>query len=228
MNEPQAQSSNPPESTREAREAQETHEDREAPPVSQAPREPAREAGRRAPAPTPLADDPRRRSPALACMLSAMPGLGHVYLGYIRLGFVHAIVIATILTLMAAEALGPLITMASVFLAFFWLYGIIDAGRRATLINQALLGRLDLELPETVGEPGLRGSIPGGVAIIGVGVLLLSNTLFGVSLVWIEDWWPAAVIGFGLYLVYQAVRDRREGSGRTLSEATSDTDSGEV
>lgn len=215
MNEQQAQTPDPPQSTREAQHA---HEAREAPPASQAPQEPAREAGRRAPAPTPLADDPRRRSPALACLLSAMPGLGHVYLGYIRLGFVHAIVIATILTLMAAEALGPLITMASVFLAFFWLYGIIDAGRRATLINQALLGRLDLDLPETVGEPGLRGSIPGGVALIVVGVLLLSNTLFGVSLVWIEDWWPAAVIGFGLYLVYQAVRDRWAGSEDAAGE----------
>lgn len=212
MNEPQAQTPDPPESTREAREPREAHEAREAPPASQAPQEPAREVGPRAPAPPPLADDPRRRSPALACVLSAMPGLGHVYLGYIRLGFVHAIVIGTILTLMASEALGPLITLASIFLAFFWLYGIIDAGRRATLINQALLGRLDLDLPETVGEPGLRGSIPGGVAIVFVGVLLLSNTLFSVSLEWIEDWWPVAVIGFGLYLVYRAVRDRWAGS----------------
>ncbi len=198
------------------------------PPDAPAP-EPSAQAPSSAPRPTTVADDPRRRSPALACMLSAMPGLGHVYLGYIRLGFVHAIVIATILTLMAADALGPLITMASVFLAFFWLYGIIDAGRRAVLINQALLGRLDLDLPETVGEPGLRGSIPGGVAITVLGALLLSNTRFGVSLVWIEDWWPAAVIGFGLYLVYRALRDRWEGSGRTVSEeATSEAESVEV
>ena len=39
--------------------------------------------------------DPRSKSPALAAILSMMPGLGQVYIGYYQRGFVHILVIAS-------------------------------------------------------------------------------------------------------------------------------------
>lgn len=163
--------------------------------------------------PATLRDDPLRRSPVLASILAVVPGLGQAYTGYVRLGFVHAIVVAVIITFIAATSAGALIPLAGIFLGFFWLYGIIDAGRRAVLVNQALLGRLDIDLPEAVGEPAFRGSLPGGLAVVALGVILLADTLFDVSLRWVEDWWPAAVIGFGAFLVYRAVQDRQAEQG---------------
>jgi hypothetical protein len=40
--------------------------------------------------------------------------------------------------------------------------------------------------------------------------VLLSHTRFGVSLDWLNDWWPVALIAFGVYLVARSVMSRTE------------------
>jgi len=154
-----------------------------------------------------LVSDPRRKSPLAASFLSAMPGLGQVYVGYYQRGFIHAIVVSTLIALLNVE-LGPLTPLAALFLAFFWLYNIVDAGRRALLYNEALAGRTGIELPEDFKTPALRGSVPGGLAIVAVGGVLLSHTRFGLPLDWLQEWWPAALILFGVYLVGRSVMTR--------------------
>jgi hypothetical protein len=168
-----------------------------APPVTQAPS---------------LANDARRRSPFLAAALSTVPGLGQVYLGYYQLGFINIVVFAGVIALLTTGQLGPLIPLASIFLAFFWLYNIIDAGRRAVMVNEALAGRSSLELPEDYASPGLKGSILGGSILVLVGLVLLANTLFDFSLLWLEEWWPVAIVAFGVYLIYKARTDQADGS----------------
>jgi hypothetical protein len=160
----------------------------------------------------PVGSDPLRRSPFLASILSFMPGVGQIYVGYYQLGFIHAIVFAGILALLASGDLGPLIPLLSVFLGFFWLYNVIDAGRRATLVNEALAGRGRFELPKDFTAPGLRGTVLGGSILVGVGLLILFRTLFGVSLAWVEDWWPVAIIAFGGYLIFKARSDANPGT----------------
>ncbi len=151
--------------------------------------------------------DPRSKSPALAAVLSMMPGLGQVYVGYYQRGFVHALVISGIITLMVNTTVPlPLFPM---FMAFFWLYNIIDAARRASLYNEALAGRSSIDLPQDFKMPGLQGTFAGGFVLIVVGFILLLNTRFGVSLDWLEEWWPAAPILFGAFLLYRAIQDRR-------------------
>ena len=156
-----------------------------------------------------ITGDPRRKSPLFASFLSMMPGLGQVYVGYYQRGFIHAIVVSSLIALLAA-GVGPLTPLAALFLAFFWLYNIVDAGRRALLYNEALAGRTGIELPEDFKTPALRGSIPGGIAIVAIGGVLLSHTGFGVSLDWLNDWWPVALIVFGVYLVARSVMSRTE------------------
>lgn len=155
-----------------------------------------------------LLKDPRRKSPLLATVLSVMPGLGQVYVGYYKRGFIHAIVIATLISILRARAIGPLIPVAAFFMAFFWLYNLVDAGRRAALYNQALAGGGEIDLPGDFSEPGFRGTIFGGACLIALGVVLLSNTLLGLPLDWIQSWWPVTLIVFGGYLAYKAVQDR--------------------
>ena len=156
-----------------------------------------------------LTGDPRRKSPLFASFLSAMPGLGQIYVGYYRRGFIHAIVVSSLIALLNLE-IEPLTPLFALFLAFFWLYNIVDAGRRALLYNEALAGRSGIELPEDFKAPALAGSIPGGLAIAAVGGVLLSHTVFGVSLEWVNDWWPAALILFGVYLVARSVMARSQ------------------
>ena len=57
-------------------------------------------------------DDPRRKSPALAAMLSLVPGLGQVYLGYYQQGFINILVVAAIIAYLASSAMRGLVVLA--------------------------------------------------------------------------------------------------------------------
>lgn len=84
------------------------------------------------------------------------------------------------------------------------------AGRRANLYNLALDGMEGIELPGmNMALPGLGGSIGGGVALTAVGVILLVNTRFGITLDWIEEWWLVAPILVGAYLLTKALQERK-------------------
>jgi len=154
--------------------------------------------------------DTRSKSPALAAILSMMPGLGQVYVGYYQRGFVHAAVVATLITILASGTFDRLSPLFGLFMAFFWLYNIIDAARRASLYNDALAGNPSIDLPQDFKTPGIRGSIIGGATLIAVGFILLLNTRFGISLDWVEQWWPVAPMIFGIYLLVRALQERRD------------------
>ena len=162
-----------------------------------------------------------RKSPFLAGLLSLMPGIGQIYVGYYALGFIHMAVFATTIGFLSSAgrfpvprtALGMFIPALSIFLGFFVIYNIVDAARRATLYNLAVEGVEGIELPNmNVALPRLEGSMSGGVALIAFGVLLLSNTLFGLSLDWLASWWPLGLVGLGAYLVAKAREERRAGN----------------
>ena len=155
---------------------------------------------------------PPRKSPLLAGVLSLLPGVGQVYVGYYMLGFIHNIVFAGTIVLLASYATNAVIPLLSIFLAFFFIYNVVDAARRAMFYNLALDGGDGLELPHetSLTLPTFGGSIGGGVAIMVTGFILLLNTRFGVSLAWVEDWWPLAPMILGAYLVGKALRERTE------------------
>jgi hypothetical protein len=151
--------------------------------------------------------DPRSKSPRLAAFLSAIPGLGQVYTGYYVRGFVIA---ATFLFMLmfasnAPSSLEPIPGFAAFFL---WIFNVIDAGRIAALYNQALSGADSFTMPNDFKLPAMGGSIGGGGILLVFGLVALTNTLFGVSLEWLEYWWPIFPIALGGYLVGKGVMDR--------------------
>ena len=163
--------------------------------------------------------DPRAKSPAAACVLSAVPGLGQVYVGYYMRGFIHAAVVALLFSLLVSsnpsdEGHFLLLPLLLIFMIFFWLYNIIDAGRKAMLYNEALAGNREIELPEDLKMPGIGGSIFGGIVLVAVGAMLLAHTKFGVSLDWVADWWPALGILAGLYLLIKGIHERLAASDK--------------
>ncbi|MFB3902245.1 MAG: LiaI-LiaF-like domain-containing protein [Acidobacteriota bacterium] len=177
----------------------------------QTPRQPGSEAGKEPATPAAYSayyqknyfpDDPRRKSPALAAMLSLLPGLGQVYLGYYQQGFVNVLVIAALIAYLASDAMRGLVVFAAFFMVFFWLYNIVDAARRASLYNQMLAGLGPTQLPEDIQAPGTKGSLIGGLALIVFGALMFAHTKFNFSLDWLEDWWPIALVFAGVYLIY--------------------------
>lgn len=153
-----------------------------------------------------------RKSPFVACLLSFLPGVGQIYVGYYKLGFVHNLVFGSTLALMIASegSFEPLIAVMGIFLAFFFVYNVVDAGRRAVHYNLAVEGGQQLDMPDmNVTLPSFGGSIAGGAALLVVGFLLLLNTRFGLSLDWIEEWWPLAPMALGAYLLIKALQERK-------------------
>jgi TM2 domain-containing membrane protein YozV len=150
--------------------------------------------------------DPRRKSPVLAALISVWPGVGHLYIGYYMRGIVFA---GTFLLTLGVgvsldEPLGPFLGMAAMFI---WIANIIDAGRMAALYNHAATGAEVIELPEDFKMPKMGGSIVGGAIMLVFGAIALSNTRFGYSLDWIEDWWPVFPLALGAYLLARGVMD---------------------
>ena len=163
------------------------------------------------PAPQPVVQtkDPRAKSVVLACLLSGMPGLGQVYVGYYQRGFINAIVIAALLALVNVNPQSGFQPLMVMFMVFFWLYNVIDAGRRADLYNQTLLGSEVIELPEDLKMPGMGGSIVGGLLLVAVSVVLLLHLRFDVPMDWLQEWWPAGGILLGLYLLVKGILERK-------------------
>jgi hypothetical protein len=155
-------------------------------------------------------DDPRYKSPVLALFLSIIPGLGQVYLGYYRQGFVNIVVIGTMISILAPgpKVHWPLTPLLAFFLVFYWLFNMVDALRRATFYNQSLAGVAAAELPGAFKMPESHGSLAGGILLILAGLVIGTKTVLGYSLEWIRQWWPLAPILLGAYLVFQAMRER--------------------
>jgi TM2 domain-containing membrane protein YozV len=148
-------------------------------------------------------DDPRHKSPALAAILSSMPGLGQIYIGYYQQGFINIVVVGSIIVALTATSrlISNLQPLLGLFLAFFWLYNVVDAYRRAHFYNHALEGLGPVEIPEDMKLPK-GGSFAGGIALIVVGLVLFGNTALGMSLDWVEQWWPMGLVLLGAYLIY--------------------------
>ena len=151
-------------------------------------------------------DDPRKKSVMLAMLLSVMPGLGQVYVGYYDLAFRNILVICGLIAILASGAAHRLEPVVGLFMAFYWLHNVVDAGRRASFYNQALAGLRPMDLPEDGHAPQPIGSFAGGVLLVAVGVTLFLNTMFDVPLDWLAQWWPLALVGAGAWLIYA---DRR-------------------
>lgn len=151
-----------------------------------------------------------RRSPALAAILSMMPGLGQVYVGYYQQGFLHLAIFAACIMVLSSHNLDALKPPVGVSMAFFILFNMIDANRRAHHYNRVAAGLGAEELPEEFKLPKARGSMFGGVVLIAIGVLFLLDLNFDIPLDWLEDWWPLVLVLIGGRLVWQARRPRAD------------------
>ena len=148
------------------------------------------------------------RSPALAAWLSLMPGLGQVYVGYIQQGFINLAIFAGCIAVLSSHNLNALKPPVGIGMAFFILYNIIDANRRALHYNRVSAGLGAENLPEDFKMPTSRGSLFGGVVLIAIGILFLLDLNFDIPLDWLENWWPLILVLIGARLVWQSRRKR--------------------
>jgi hypothetical protein len=146
--------------------------------------------------------------PALAGFLSGiMPGLGHVYVGYFQLGVTIFLVFAACITGLSMGVGKGFEPLFGFTIAFTYLFGIVDASRRASTYNRYLEGLAnDVPPPEMV-TMAWGGSRAGGVVLILLGILLALNTMFDIELEWLADVWPLGLVGLGIWLFVKARRE---------------------
>jgi hypothetical protein len=186
------------------------NQDVEQTPVGMSATEPARPSPAAAERRERLVEDPRRKSVWMAAVLSLMPGLGQVYVGYYQQGFINIVAIAGMIAIIESGSVDQgLEALFGLLIAFGWMFNVVDAARRASLYNQALSGLRQMDLPEDVKAPRRLGSLGGGIGLIGIGLVFFSHTVFGLSLGWIADWWPMAIVAAGAWLVYEDRRGKR-------------------
>ncbi len=160
---------------------------------------------------------PRRRDlpykvPFLAGLLSGiLPGLGQVYVGYLQIGITLGLIIAGCITVLSSGGGGGVEPLFGLTLAFTWLFGIIDAVRRAGAYNRYLDGFGSDAPPPELATPGWAGSRAGGVVLIVLGGLLTLNRLFDIDLEWLENVWPLGLVGLGVWLVWKSRQDKATG-----------------
>ena len=140
------------------------------------------------------------KSPAMATWLSLFPGLGQTYVGYYQQGFMYVLIMALCITVLSLGIMAPFI---GPLLAFFWIFNLIDAHRRALNFNRSLDGMSTSDSPPEFDMPSFKGSLPMGIILMAVGVLIILDLNYGISMQWLENWWPLALIGFGGWLVFK-------------------------
>ena len=185
---------------------------REAPPLPPAPAAPT-------PAPRRTELPPQPKVPGLAAVLSIVPGLpvGQLY----GEAFDRAVMIAGAFWLLILAAVQGALPVTLVVFAciFIWIYSMFDAYRQAHLVN---LGGAE---PAPQGRVRGEGRLMFGIFLAVVGGLLLVENLGLFDLYWLRDWWPVFVLLIGVFLIFDAIRERSR-RGRTLATG-GDEDLGE-
>ncbi|MEZ4648451.1 MAG: hypothetical protein R3E97_06600 [Candidatus Eisenbacteria bacterium] len=155
-----------------------------------------------------------RKSPVLAGFLSVLPGAGQTYVGHYVAGFTNILVIGSLMTLLDSGQARPAEPFFGMLLAFFWIFNIVDAVRRARIYNLHAVG---IEEPMPTDSP-----LVGGVLLAFLGLVLTLTVTFDVDLDWLGNVWPLGVLGAGIYLIlrYRKAKEQleREAMTRTAHE----------
>ena len=151
------------------------------------------------------------KSPLVAAVLSfVFPGLGQVYNGQINKavaffgGFVASI--------FATHSIDPM--PFALFIPFVFLFGLVDAARSASAINNRFLGGKPEPEDESLNSPAW------GALLVAMGLLLLAHNLGWLDIEWFKRYWPVLLIVAGVVFIRRSL-EARKSTGAGSSDAPS-------
>ena len=151
------------------------------------------------------------KSPLVATVLSfVFPGLGQVYNGQINKavaffgGFVASI--------FATHSIDPM--PFALFIPFVFLFGLVDAARSASAINNRFLGGKPEPEDESLNSPAW------GALLVAMGLLLLAHNLGWLDIEWFKRYWPVLLIVAGVVFIRRSL-EARKSTGAGSSDAPS-------
>lgn len=133
-----------------------------------------------------------KRSPAAAFWLSALPGLGHIYLGQTAKGFAFGLVTVGLINLVSSGR-GDLF---GILIPIYWFFVMIDAHRSTQAVN----ARIEAGADATGFLDGGDSKWWGG-ALIGIGIFFLLLNFDIIDLDWLWQFWPILLIVLGVRLI---------------------------
>ena len=153
-------------------------------------------------APVPAVRRTTGASPAIAFGLGFIPGVGAIYNGQYAKGLVHAVVFGLLVTAISSHSLHGFEPLLGILIGVFVFYMAIEALHTA---RKREAGEPIEEFSSLVSGEG--GGFPtGAVVLIGLGFLLLLNTLDLLSIEAVMRFWPLGLILIGVYMLYNRMR----------------------
>jgi hypothetical protein len=141
-------------------------------------------------------------SPAIAFLLGLIPGVGAIYNGQYAKGLVHAVVFGLLVTAISSGQLHGFEPLLGILIAVFVFYMSLEAYHTA---RKHEAGEPVDEFSSLAGS-GEDGFPTGAVILIGLGLLLLLNTLDLISMQTVLRFWPVGLILIGAYMLYGRLR----------------------
>jgi predicted Fe-S protein YdhL (DUF1289 family) len=149
-------------------------------------------------------------SPGLACLLGFIPGVGAIYNGQYAKGLVHAIIFGLLVSITSSGTAGDLEPLFGIMIGVWVMYMALEAYHTA---RKRRAGEPVDEFSSILDVHGRRSGFPvGAITLIGLGVLLLLNTMDVIQLRYLLRYWPILLILAGAYMLF--VRVAGDGSVR--------------
>ena len=157
-----------------------------------------------APTPPPVIFPDAGASPGIAFLLGLIPGVGAIYNGQYVKGLVHVIILGILISIVnsgdAAGGLEPLFGMMIGVWVFYMAFEAYHTAKR----RQA--GQQVDEFSSLVSLHGRGSHFPVAPAVlIAVGLLFLLNNMEIIRFSQFIRYWPIALIGLGVYMLYERV-----------------------
>jgi TM2 domain-containing membrane protein YozV len=138
--------------------------------------------------------------PLLALLLGFIPGVGAIYNGQYAKGLIHAVVFGILVSTETTNISDGLHALVGIMIAAWVFYQAFEAFHTA---RKRRYGQAVEEFSSIFDIRPAHGRFPvGAILLIGLGFILLLDTTDIISFAVLTRYWPALLIVFGLYLLY--------------------------
>ena len=170
-----------------------------------------------APQPRPAISDPGA-SPGLAFLLGFIPGVGAIYNGQYVKGLIHVVVMGLLISITSNEEMsGNLQPLFGMMIGAWVFYMAFEAYHTA---KKRQLGEPVDEFSSIVPRHGQHSRFPlAPTVLIAVGLIFLLHNLDILRIGQILRYWPIALIGLGVYMLYERVSGSSSDHGAPPAEA---------
>ena len=168
-----------------------------------------------APPPPPPRASATDASPGLAFLLGLIPGVGAIYNGQYVKGVIHVIIMGLLIAIVNdPDISGNLQPLFGMLIAVWVFYMAFEAYHTA---KKRQLGEPVDEFSSIVPRRGQPHHFPlAPTVLIAIGLIFLLHNLDILRISQILRYWPVALIGLGVYMLYERIGGTPEPSARRM------------